>query len=1099
MAAQAMTWARRVAVAVALVAVSWFYLWTVQTAGSVVQPHGQRGDYYNLLVDGFLDGHLYMKEDPDPRLLALPPEQRPGNAPFKLDASLYEGRYYLYFGVTPVIVLNLPFFLLTGQDLPEALTAVVFMVAGLLVATAWWLGVRRRFFPELGPGWTALGVLAIGLCTAAPSALRRPLFYEVAIGAGFAFAMAALWLATQAWWRPAQRKWWLALAGVAVGLAVGARANLAPPGVLLLCAAALGPAALGSSDGRKGPRWRAVAVGLMLAAGGAAAVGAGLAAYNYARFGSITEFGHNYQLGIRPQQLFRPANLAHNLSLYYFKPPKLSAFFPFVSPPDEGPKPADYVGREHAHGQWVWTLVAVLAAAGAAAAWWRRRGEGVRRRPLLVLALPGLWFVSSGLVVGLTGVRSNRYMVDFQPGLVLVTLGLLAFGLVGLRGWSRFALASSSLLTLVAAMLFNVLASFESHQFFSGTAPVTYGRLARWADGVAWPLLSRLGPLIGDREVIFFWPTHGGRGGREVLLANGARESHDTLFLDYDAAGRVRVIFKHGEYGEAAGEWFPYAGAMRSKIHISGSLLLPGAGHPWYGDRPVAVQDALKRRLRVTVDGRLRFDREMPSYDASPMQMVWGRERFADGTERPAAGWLDRVNPLPIDETWLRGRERATGAMRLKLQLPANRFGWVEPLVQSGGLNAFDALAVRFVRPGVVQLLHDQLGGGGRWSEEFAVDYAQPQWVEVSLPAANDGNLWEEIEPDSEMGSVRLLRVRWNGKNVFLSALPPRPAPPLSVTLGVNWWNASGIRALFNGQMIESPRLEPLPPLRTGVLTCVPAGSGAMADERGVWLQFDRADGLTAGLLWQRMPDQGSTRVGWWEGASVTWLARLEPAEVALLAARVELPERAPAGAFRQALVELEVKGRGAFAHKTEFFNGLPVTARALRPGDWQGSALRVGDAVEPPPAPLLPGRLRLRFILPPGGFTGSDPLLSAGRAGAADSIYLRGLGGGRYRLGVDHWGVGSVETEPFTLAEKPVHTLVIELGSLGVAGELPPNRVRLLVDGQVVLDVTRPLYPVEPGEVVFGKNPLGMSTSDPVFRGEIISVLSRASADDTR
>jgi len=40
--------------------------------------------------------------------------------------------------------------------------------------------------------------------------------------------------------------------------------------------------------------------------------------------------------------------------------------------------------------------------------------------------------------------------------------------------------------------------------------------------------------------------------------------------------------------------------------------------------------------------------------------------------------------------------------------------GLIEPLLESGGPNAFDTLAVRYARDGFWQLLHDQAGGGGR-------------------------------------------------------------------------------------------------------------------------------------------------------------------------------------------------------------------------------------------------------------------------------------------------------------------------------------------------------------------------------------------------
>jgi len=90
--------------AFALAASVLFYAWTTSTTGYRLELRGAKQDYYNLLVRGFLKGHLYMDAAPDPALLALPPNERPGNAPFMLDASLYRDRYYLYFGVAPAVL-----------------------------------------------------------------------------------------------------------------------------------------------------------------------------------------------------------------------------------------------------------------------------------------------------------------------------------------------------------------------------------------------------------------------------------------------------------------------------------------------------------------------------------------------------------------------------------------------------------------------------------------------------------------------------------------------------------------------------------------------------------------------------------------------------------------------------------------------------------------------------------------------------------------------------------------------------------------------------------------------------------------------------------
>jgi hypothetical protein len=236
------------------------------------------------------------------------------------------------------------------------------------------------------------------------------------------------------------------------------------------------------------------------------------------------------------------------------------------------------------------------------------------------------------------------------------------------------------------------------------------------------------------------------------------------------------------------------------------------------------------------------------------------------------------------------------------------------------------------------------------------------------------------------------------------------------------------------------------------------------------------------------------------EDGRLSWLALIETSDVESIQARLQISAAsASISVPSPTWLEVEVRNKGVFAHKTAFFDGQTIRLWGLDKEAWQGSALGHTDTLTAKPTMELPGRLRLRFQLPAGGFSGSDPLLSAGRAGAADSIFLRGDGQGRYVLGLDHWGLGAVESKPIALAPDQVHTLVVELASLAKPGELPSGRARLLLDGQVVLDVAQALYPVEPKEIVFGLNPHGMSTSNAAFRGEIVSVRAQAAADDTR
>jgi putative flippase GtrA len=189
----------RISIGVALAVVAAFYIWTVSGTPGSFDFGTPKHDYYNLLVQGFQRGHLYMNAVPDPALLALPESARPGHAPYLLDASLYAGHYYLYFGPVPALLLFWPYAALTGWGLPQAVAALGFAAAGTGMAVLIWLELRRRLFPRVGAIWTGLAVLAIGLGTAIPSALRHPLFYEVATGAGFTFAMVELWALMRAW------------------------------------------------------------------------------------------------------------------------------------------------------------------------------------------------------------------------------------------------------------------------------------------------------------------------------------------------------------------------------------------------------------------------------------------------------------------------------------------------------------------------------------------------------------------------------------------------------------------------------------------------------------------------------------------------------------------------------------------------------------------------------------------------------------------------------------------------------------------------------------------------------------------------------------
>src|SRR5262249_46036284 len=93
------------------VVVSSFHFATAWVGGPARNWHGQTSEGYPLLTDAFRAGQTSLRVQPPAALLALPDPFDPvANASLRLhDASLYHGKYYLYFGPTPALVLFLPY------------------------------------------------------------------------------------------------------------------------------------------------------------------------------------------------------------------------------------------------------------------------------------------------------------------------------------------------------------------------------------------------------------------------------------------------------------------------------------------------------------------------------------------------------------------------------------------------------------------------------------------------------------------------------------------------------------------------------------------------------------------------------------------------------------------------------------------------------------------------------------------------------------------------------------------------------------------------------------------------------------------------------
>jgi tetratricopeptide (TPR) repeat protein len=379
--------------------------------GAVTQPsQNAAGSYYNLLVQGFRAGQLNLKKEVPPGLAQLaapyaPTAVRPNGV---MDLSYYRGKLYLYFGVTPAVVVFWPYVALTSRYLFYRQAVTIFCAIGFLASMGILVGLWRRYFAEVSVAVVAAGVVALGLATFIPSLLARCEVWEVPISCGYMLTMLALAAIWKALHHPSQRGWWLAAASAAYGLAVGARPNL-----LFGAVALLAPVIQAWRERRQ------VWAVLTAATVPITLIGFGLMLYNVRRFDDPLEFGIHYQITLRSQlheQLFSLRYLWLHFRFYFLETGRWSSHFPFLH---------RILGAGDAFGVSTNIPLAWLALA-VPLAWQGRVGPAGSVLRGFVIAV-ALLFGMCALTLGLYCFVALRYEVEFLPALILLAvIGILS-------------------------------------------------------------------------------------------------------------------------------------------------------------------------------------------------------------------------------------------------------------------------------------------------------------------------------------------------------------------------------------------------------------------------------------------------------------------------------------------------------------------------------------------------------------------------------------------------------------------------------------------------------------------------------------------------
>lgn len=471
-------------------------------AASLLEYHhpGDDDNQYAELAESFLQGKLSLSMEPNPDLVRL---SNPYDKSLRLaleggdqadnnvlnDTAYYEGTYYVYFGVLPVLLFYLPWVVLTGQTFPTILGCAICLAFAIAGICSLLLQLARRFFPHVTLGVMMLCVMTVPLasmfawCGVHPSVYTLPVICGLACLAWGASLYARL-----------DRKPWAVIPGSILLAAIFA----CRPQMGIFCAllipfgvSGMGKAASMLSDDAK----RAHTVRVLYVAAALApfiVVLGALGWYNWARFGSPFDFGASYNLTTNDMRQ-RPRSLDLVLeSLYYYvvQLPNLEPTFPFLRDTQEVFVPSSFTVKEPSIGGFpylapiIWFMLGLISGSSAHTA----DGKGsVRWAWVVVVACASalIVIVFDGLAAGIL----VRYMMDFaMPLAVLGALGLMrcsggasAASALALRPW----VARCALACLLVSILVTVAIIFYSWDDVIGT----YAREMQEIDAAAQALL----------------------------------------------------------------------------------------------------------------------------------------------------------------------------------------------------------------------------------------------------------------------------------------------------------------------------------------------------------------------------------------------------------------------------------------------------------------------------------------------------------------------------------------------------------------------------------------------------------------------------------
>lgn len=289
-------------------------------------------DHYVQMFDAVYKGQANLDLEVDPKLASLEnPYDRSlrseNNINVSWDRAYYNGQYFSYFGIVPVLIFYFPFYFITGMLPTMNMASLFFSVLAIIFLFGTVMTAVKKFIRKPNMLLLVSGLITAVFSSGIYYALDFSNVYFTAVISSLCFLLLCIWTGLVAYNRksPKTQLVLLAVSGLSFILCVGCRPTMALAALILVPAFIF---ILVNKEYKIKRKIFCVCAFLVPIAIGASA----LLWYNYIRFDSFFEFGTSYQMTVSDihANTIKLSDLPSAIIQYVFQPMSFTAEFPHI-------------------------------------------------------------------------------------------------------------------------------------------------------------------------------------------------------------------------------------------------------------------------------------------------------------------------------------------------------------------------------------------------------------------------------------------------------------------------------------------------------------------------------------------------------------------------------------------------------------------------------------------------------------------------------------------------------------------------------------------------------------------------------------------------